>query len=137
MQQHSEVLEKLAFSNILLTAVIESSPDGILVANNINKILTYNQRFLEIWDISPEDEASGINEKLLMRKAQALKDPERYVENIRLQHANSNKDSRYETEFKDGRVFEERPPCCAIKTIISAASGSTMRSQKLDRQPRR
>jgi diguanylate cyclase (GGDEF)-like protein/PAS domain S-box-containing protein len=107
MQQHGEVLEKLAFSNILLTAVIESSPDGILVANNINKILTYNQRFLEIWNISLEDKASGINEKLLMRKAQALKDPERYVENIRLQHANSNKDSRYETEFKDGRVFEE------------------------------
>jgi diguanylate cyclase (GGDEF)-like protein/PAS domain S-box-containing protein len=107
MQQHGETLEKLAFSNILLTAVIESSPDGILVANNINKILTYNNRFLEMWNISPEDEHSGINEKLLLRKAQALKDPERYVENIRLQHANSNKDSRYETEFKDGRVFEE------------------------------
>jgi len=107
MQQHGEALEKLAFSNILLTAVIESSPDGILVANNINKILTYNKKFLEMWNISPEDEASGINEKLLMQKAQALKDPERYVENIRLQHANSNKDSRYETEFKDGRVFEE------------------------------
>ena len=108
MHRHGEALEKLAFSNILLTAVIESSPDGILVANNINKILTYNKRFLEMWNISPEDEAAGINEKmLLMQKAQALKDPERYVENIRLQHANSNKDSRYETEFKDGRVFEE------------------------------
>src|ERR1700693_2993699 len=83
MQQHGDVLEKLAFSNVLLTAVIESSPDGIPVANNINKILTYNKRFLEMWNISPEDEASGINEKLLLRKAQALKDPERYVENIR------------------------------------------------------
>jgi hypothetical protein len=54
------------------------------VANNINKILTYNQQFLDIWSISPEDEATGINEKTLLSKAQALKDPERYVENIRL-----------------------------------------------------
>ena len=107
MQLHGDVLEKLAFSNLLLKAVIESSPDGILVANNINKILTYNQRFLEIWNISPEDEASGINEKLLVQKAQALKDPARYVENIRYQHAHPNKESRYDTEFKDGRVFEE------------------------------
>jgi diguanylate cyclase (GGDEF)-like protein/PAS domain S-box-containing protein len=107
MQQHGEALGKLAFSNILLTAVIESSPDGILVANSINKILAYNKRFLEMWNISPKDETSGINEKLLMQKARALKDPEGYVENIRLQHANSNKDSHYETEFKDGRIFEE------------------------------
>ena len=54
IQRHSETLEKLAFSNILLTAVIESSPDGILVANNINKILTYNQRFLEMWNSPPQ-----------------------------------------------------------------------------------
>ena len=102
-----EVLEKLAFSNILLKSIIKSSPDGILVANNINEILTYNHAFLEMWNISPEDEASGINEKLLLRKAQSLKDPERYVENIRFQHAHPNEQCRYETEFKDGRIFEE------------------------------
>ena len=39
IKRHAEILEKLAFTNLLLTAVIESSPDGILVANNINKIL--------------------------------------------------------------------------------------------------
>jgi|GEM_PF-2608209 len=107
IQRHAEILEKLSFSNILLTAVIESSPDGILVANNINKILTYNQKFLDIWNISPADEAAGINEKMLLSKAQALKDPERYVENIRFQHAHPNQESRYDTEFKDGRVIEE------------------------------
>ena len=107
IQRHSEILGKLSFSYILLTAVIESSPDGILVANNINKILTYNQRFRDIWNISPADEAAGIDEKMLLSKAQALKDPERYVENIRFQHAHPNQESRYDTEFKDGRVIEE------------------------------
>ena len=107
IKRHAEILEKLAFTNLLLTAVIESSPDGILVANNINKILTYNQQFLEMWNISPEVAVAGINEKLLLSKAQALKDPERYVENIRFQHAHPNEESRYDTEFKDGRVFEE------------------------------
>ena len=107
IEQHDELLEKLTFSNILLRGVIESSPDGILVANNINKILTYNQKFLEMWNISPRVAAAGINEKLLLIKAQALKDPERYVENIRFQHAHPKDESRYETEFKDGRVFEE------------------------------
>ena len=106
-QLHGELLKKLAFSNILLTAVIDSSPDGILVADNINKILAYNPKFLEMWNISSEDEAGGINEKMLLSKAQALKDPDRYVENIRFQHAHPNEESRYDTEFKDGRVFEE------------------------------
>ena len=116
--------------------MIESSPDGILVANNINKILTYNQRFLEIWNISPADEAAGINEKMLLSKAQALKDPERYVENIRFQHAHPNQESRYDTEFKDGRVIEESTTVLFTKTNIWAAFGSTMRSRKSGRRPR-
>ncbi len=107
-KQAAETRDKLAFSNILLTAAMENSPDGILVANNINKILTYNRRFLEMWNIAPERAAAGIDEKLLLTVVTQLKDPEKYIAHVRYQHAHRDEIGRDEIEFKDGRVFDER-----------------------------
>jgi diguanylate cyclase (GGDEF)-like protein len=108
IKQLAETIDTVGLSNNLLTEVIESSDDGILVANNINKILAYNHRFLEMWSISPERAAAGIDEKLLVDRSNLLKDPEAYVANIRFQHAHRTDVSTYETEFNDGRVFNER-----------------------------
>jgi diguanylate cyclase (GGDEF)-like protein/PAS domain S-box-containing protein len=117
VKRHGQTANQLSLSNILLTAVIKSSPDGILVANNINKILTYNPRFLEMWDISPEVASAGIGEKLLLTKTMLLKNPEQYIANIRFQHAHPSEEARSETEFKDGRVLDER------STVLRHADG--------------
>ncbi|RYZ87296.1 MAG: PAS domain S-box protein, partial [Proteobacteria bacterium] len=46
--------EQLRFQQTLLEAQTEASLDGILVVSDEAKILSYNNRFVQLWDIPPE-----------------------------------------------------------------------------------
>jgi PAS domain-containing protein len=41
----------LQFQHSLVRAILEVSPDGILVVNDENLIVAHNKRFLDIWQI--------------------------------------------------------------------------------------
>ena len=49
-----QLIEELSFHNVLLITQQETSLDGILVFNDQGRVLSYNQRFLDIWQIPPE-----------------------------------------------------------------------------------
>ncbi len=55
--------EELRFKNTLLTTEHEASIDGILVVDEIGKIVSYNRRFVEIWNIPEEFVASSSDER--------------------------------------------------------------------------
>ncbi len=42
------------FNHSLLRAIQEASPDGILVVDQHSHITSFNQRFLDIWQIDEE-----------------------------------------------------------------------------------
>lgn len=46
--------KELSFSLSLTEATLESTADGIIVIDKKNKIVNFNRKFLEIWDISEE-----------------------------------------------------------------------------------
>jgi PAS domain S-box-containing protein len=90
----------------LLTATLESTADGILVVDRAGKIVTYNQKLLEMWRI-PETALRGATEQdLLMSLLDQLKDPDAFLRTARKTAQDPESESSDVLQFRDGRMFE-------------------------------
>ncbi|MEA2624159.1 MAG: hypothetical protein QOD06_204 [Candidatus Binatota bacterium] len=90
----------------LLTATLESSADGTLAVDRAGRIVTYNQKFLKMWNIPEsvaESRQDGQIQKFVLNQ---LKDPVRYLQKVEELYAQEDLESYDILEFKDGRVFE-------------------------------
>jgi diguanylate cyclase (GGDEF)-like protein/PAS domain S-box-containing protein len=89
----------------LLHATLESTADGIIVANTAGRIVFMNGRFAEFWGF-PEDLARGGEaEAILGRVAAQIVDRERMIEKIRRLADNRDEDHDSVT-LHDGRTLE-------------------------------
>ena len=100
------VEEKLNFSNILLTTAIESTPDGILVVDMEGRVLSLNQRFLEMWKIPPHLADAKLEYELLKEAVPTVKDPQGFAARVRHVYERPGERFSDEIDFLDGRVFE-------------------------------
>jgi diguanylate cyclase (GGDEF)-like protein/PAS domain S-box-containing protein len=90
----------------LLHATIESTADGILVVGDGNRILTHNQRFLDMWRIPREIVDAGRNRETMKFVLDQLTHPDDFVRIIDSLYAQPQAESFDLIEFKDGRRFE-------------------------------
>jgi PAS domain S-box-containing protein/putative nucleotidyltransferase with HDIG domain len=91
----------------LLSAMIESTADGILVIDQTGQISRYNQRFLKLWRI-PKPLAASLDSRQLMEHVlNRLKDPDSFLEKARGICEKPETQGCEAIEFKDGRIFEQ------------------------------
>jgi len=90
----------------LLQSTIESTADGILVVGDGNRILSYNQRFCDMWRIPAAVMDSGKNRNALQCVLDQLTDPDEFVRIVDSLYAQPQAESFDLIEFKDGRRFE-------------------------------
>lgn len=102
MAGDDEIKETLS----LLSAMIESTADGILVVDGAGGIARYNQKFLSIWRI-PESTARAADGRGLMACVlDQLKDPCSFMEKAEWLSVQSAVESFDILEFRDGRIIE-------------------------------
>lgn len=90
----------------LLRATLESTADGILVVDREGHIISYNQKFLAMWQV-PESVLPLRSDKLALDSVvHQLKDPERFLAKIQSLYSQPEAESYDVLEFKDGRSFE-------------------------------
>ncbi|MDP1989797.1 MAG: diguanylate cyclase [Syntrophales bacterium] len=90
----------------LLTSILESTADGILVVDTNGKVIISNKKFLSLWRI-PESLAAKKDDKLLLDHVLGqLKDPGSFIEKVKQLYSHPEAESFDVLEFKDGRVFE-------------------------------
>ena len=102
----------------LLTATLDSTTDGILVVDRQRKITSFNNRFLQMWQIRKEDIATKDSAEILSTVAKSLAFPEQFVEKILELYAKPEAESFDTLEFKDGRVFERSSRPQRIDEVI-------------------
>ena len=90
----------------LLNASLESTADGICVVDKQGKITSYNQNFVNMWNIPRILLESGENERFINQVLSQLTNPENFLANIRELEAHTGRESFDMIEFKDGKVFE-------------------------------
>lgn len=102
--QNSENL--IDATSSLLNSTLNSIREGILVVDLKGKIVFYNKKFLEIWNVPYDiiNEADDI--KLLSYVLNQLIDPDKFIEKVNQLYADPSASSKDILAFKDGRTIE-------------------------------
>jgi PAS domain S-box-containing protein len=102
VEMHKEIL----FKTTLLEAQLESTIDGVLVADENGKFILFNTRFGEMWNIPKKLLESNNNEMIYEFILNQLKNPEIFARRIEHLFFNEAEKSLDEIEFKDGKTYE-------------------------------
>ena len=103
-QKHAE--EELRFANIILRTQQETSLDGILVVDEEGKMISFNQRFVDMWNIPAEVVESKVEEQALQSVLSLLEHPEDFAAKVRFLYAHKNEKSFDEIPLIGDITFE-------------------------------
>jgi PAS domain S-box-containing protein len=103
-RRHAE--EEIKQSLSLLKATLESTADGILVVDKEGKIVSYNQRFIQMWRIPKSVIATRDDNEALSFVLNQLKEPDIFLSKVKELYSKPESESYDVIDFKDGRVFE-------------------------------
>ncbi|HEY7987237.1 MAG TPA: EAL domain-containing protein [Methylophilaceae bacterium] len=92
--------------DVLLTAMQQHSPDGMLITGKQGQIVSYNQRFVDIWDISPLVLKSGADDAILAAMFNRVADAENFIAVINYLHQYQTEKNQEELLLTDGRTLE-------------------------------
>jgi PAS domain S-box-containing protein len=99
--------KELRYANAVLTAQQENSPDGILIVDNEQQMITFNKKFIEMWHMPDEVEKARSNEKALQAELRHIAHPDEYLALIKGVYEHHNRMSFDEIRLNDGRIFEQ------------------------------
>ena len=106
VERVAERSAELELANTLLENEIESSPDAILFVDAAGRMASFNRRFLDLWSIPPEIAHSRNDAAALASVRDKLKDPEKFLADVRHLYAHPEEHVRDEIELKDGRILD-------------------------------
>ena len=98
--------EELLFKTTLLETQKEASIDSILVIDSKSQVISYNKRFVEMWNVPKEVLATKDDAELLVNASSQLKEPDEFINKVKYLYAHEKEVSSDEIELKDGRVFD-------------------------------
>jgi diguanylate cyclase (GGDEF)-like protein/PAS domain S-box-containing protein len=103
-QKRSEAA--LLQSNAVLKATQEAAADGIFLVDDHGLVVSFNQRFLEMWRV-PRDMIDSLQEKqqLMAFVLSNLKDPEEFIDKLNFVFEHPHTTTHDEIYLNDGRVF--------------------------------
>ncbi len=104
--------EELQFHNIILSTQMEASIDGILIVDQFGKIISYNQQFLEIWDVLPALLEKNAPISVLGVVMEKMEDAESFLKQVQYLYEHNLETSRNDIVFKDGRTFDRYSAQC-------------------------
>src|SRR6185503_3175775 len=98
--------EELEKANSLLNATLESIADGIAVVDLAGNTGTFNQKYIEMWNLPDALVASKNTTERLAFLVDQMKDPAGFLKRVE-ELSNQPETEGYDIiELKDGRVFE-------------------------------
>lgn len=91
----------------LLQSTLDSTADGILVIGQDGRVLTWNQRFADIWGIPAELMEHDDDRELIGQLVDQLIDPGEFLRTLAALHDHPEVESAHLLQFKDGRRLEQ------------------------------
>ncbi len=90
----------------LVEAALEHSPDGVLVVDQEWRMLYFNSRFVDMWEIPPDIREIRDDKQSIQTVLEKLEDPEGFLRKVEYLQANPDLCSKDELRLKDGHVYE-------------------------------
>ncbi len=101
-----EAEAQLEKSFSLLRATLESTADGILAVDSQGRIVQYNLKFLEMWNIPEEVIGKGDDQSVIRYIMDQIKYPEDFLKHVQQLYAEPETTKSEIIEFKSGSFFE-------------------------------
>lgn len=98
--------EEIEFKNTMLLTQQEVSPDAILVVDEHARILSYNQNFIDLWQLSPALVHTRQDALLLQAVAEQVENPQAFYTRIQYLYEHRAEKSSEEIQLKDGRILD-------------------------------
>jgi len=98
--------EDLQLRNILLTTQQESSIDGILAVDEKGRILSFNQRLVEMWNVPANLLEDRLDEPFLQFMTAQMTDRDSFHQRVQSLYQHRQETGRDELKLEDGRVFD-------------------------------
>jgi PAS domain S-box-containing protein len=98
--------EELRFRNVILSTQQEASIDGLLVVDEDNNIVSYNRRFVQMWNVPIELIEKKADEPVLMFVADKVADSQSFLVRVEYLYKNKRESSQEEIFLKNGMIFE-------------------------------
>ena len=92
-------------SRSLLEATLESTADGILVADLHGRVSRFNQKFCAMWSVTRELLEAGEG-KALASVVDQLQEPQSFIDKVRSLYSQPEAESLDTLRFRDGRVYQ-------------------------------
>ena len=106
IQKQKSTLSQLEYRKALLEAHNEASFDGILLVDAMGKILSYNHKFIEIWNMPQHIVDAKDDEAALSFAMKQLVHPEQFIEKVKWLYEHPTETSTDILEYKDGKIVE-------------------------------
>ena len=98
--------DRLAFANLLLKTQMEASLDGILIVDAKRKVIAFNRRFCEIWQVPTAVVEKGDDAAILASRLAKVKDVATFSAGVQYLYAHPDESRHDEFEMADGRYIE-------------------------------
>ena len=106
IQENKAATEVLEYRKALLESNNEASLDGALLVDAKGQIISYNKRFVEIWNM-PKHITDAKDDKAALEFAMSqLVNPNQFIEKVNYLYENPTETSKDELEYKDGKIVE-------------------------------
>ncbi len=90
----------------LLSAVLDAATDGIIVIGSDGRVLTYNDRFVEIWEMPRPVLMTRDEHQVLAALIKHLEDPSEFVNHVATMSADRDGRAQGTCQLVDGRIVE-------------------------------
>lgn len=139
LSEQAESRRSLELALSLHSSTLDATADGILVVDRAGKMVSFNQRFVEMWRLPADVMETRDDDRALSYVLEQLKDPEGFLSKVRQLYSEDEAESHDLIEFKDGRIFERdsRPQKVGGRTVGRVWSFRDVTDQaKVERQLR-
>jgi len=106
LSERERAQQDLAFRNALLSTQLETALDAILVVDDQGSIISYNRRFIELWNVPENLVKQRLDEPVLQRVAAQTAQPEMFLQRVRHLYGHRGETEREEIALADGRVVD-------------------------------
>ena len=106
LETEAEARRELSLQKAILEAEGEASTDGILLVSPEGEMLSFNRRFIELWDMPPEVVANRSDAAGLKAIESKLSQPQEFYDRVAYLYAHPDEQSRDEIDLRDGRIIE-------------------------------
>jgi diguanylate cyclase (GGDEF)-like protein/PAS domain S-box-containing protein len=96
----------LGFANAVFAAATEGSPDAILIVDQNGRIVTYNQHFIDLWQIPSAMVEARIDEPVLAAVVAHMRDTDAFLARVKYLYDHPEEASSERLDLKDGRIVD-------------------------------